>query len=137
MRIDLLVNDFTWRAVKDRSVTLFEAHAKRNYVHIRDVCEAFIHAIAHFDTMRGKVYNVGDSRINLSKLELCERIKAHVPGFTFLQAAIGEDPDKRNYIVANDRIEATGWRPSHTLDEGIEELKKLYRTLRLTQHGNV
>ena len=93
--------------------------------------------IAHFDTMRGKVYNVGDSRINLSKLELCERIKAHVPGFTFLQAAIGEDPDKRNYIVANDRIEATGWRPSHTLDEGIEELKKLYRTLRLTQHGNV
>lgn len=137
MRIDLLVNDFTWRAVTDRAVVLFEAHFKRNYIHVRDVAKAFEHAIAQAHTMRGEPYNVGLSTANLSKTELCERIKQHVPAFTFLEAPIGEDPDKRDYIVSNDKIERTGWAPDWSLDAGIHELIKGYRMLRNSRYANV
>ncbi|MEA2936267.1 MAG: hypothetical protein QOD74_2913, partial [Variibacter sp.] len=90
MRIDLLVNDFTWRAVTDRAVVLFESHFKRNYIHIRDVVGAFMHGIANYDTMHGQAYNLGLSDANLSKAELCERISRQVPGFVYLEAPIGE-----------------------------------------------
>jgi nucleoside-diphosphate-sugar epimerase len=137
MRLDLLVNDFVWRAVHDKAVVLFEADFKRNYIHIRDVVAAFTQAIYRFTKMRGQIYNVGLSEANLSKRELCERIKSHVPGFVFLESPIGEDMDKRDYIVSNAKLEATGWRPRWSLDKGIEELVKGFVMLRNTVHGNV
>lgn len=137
MRIDLLVNDFVYRAVNDRFVVLFEAHFKRNFIHIRDVARAFMHAMEKFDIMKGRPFNVGLSDANLSKAELCERIKAQVPGFQFLEAPVGEDPDKRDYIVSNARIEATGYAPAHGLDDGIRELIKGYRMIRNRVYGNV
>ena len=136
MRIDLLVNDFVHRAVTDRFVVLFEAHFKRNYLHIRDVARAFLHAIDNFEGMCGRAYNVGLSDANLSKAELCERIKAQVPQFVYLEAPIGEDPDKRDYIVSNARIEATGYHTRYSLDDGIRELIKGFRTIRNTVYAN-
>ena len=137
MRTDLLVNDFTWRAVTDRAVVIFEGHFKRNYIHIRDVVKGFEHAIANFSDMRGEAYNLGLSEANLSKLELCARIREHVPNFVFLEAPIGEDPDKRDYIVSNDKLEGTGWRPDWSLDRGIRELLRGYRMLRNSRYANV
>jgi nucleoside-diphosphate-sugar epimerase len=137
MRIDLLVNDFVHRAVTDNAVVLFESHFKRNYIHIRDVTRAFLHGIDNFDTMKGSPYNVGLSDANLSKYELCERIQAHLPKFVFMEAPIGEDPDKRDYIVSNKKIEGTGFAPAHSLDQGIEELIKGYGMIRNSVYGNV
>ncbi|HUN90546.1 MAG TPA: NAD(P)-dependent oxidoreductase [Burkholderiaceae bacterium] len=137
MRIDLLVNDFTYRACTDRFVVLFESHFKRNYIHVRDVARAFLHALENRDRMRGQIYNVGLSDANVSKRELCEHIKKQVPDFLFLEAPVGKDPDQRNYIVSNAKIEATGYRPAHSLDEGIRELIKGYTILRNAKYGNV
>lgn len=137
MRLDLLVNDFVYRAVNDRAVVLFEAHFKRNYIHVRDVARAFQHGITNFETMSGQAYNVGLSDANLSKAELCQRIQQRLPKFVFLEAPVGEDPDKRDYIVSNDKIEATGYKPAHSLDAGIAELIKGYRMLRNSVYGNV
>lgn len=137
MRLDLLVNDFVWRAVNDRAVVIFEGHFRRNFVHIRDVAGAFVHGMAEFERMASQAYNVGLSEANLSKLQLCERIARHVPGFVYLEAPIGEDQDKRDYIVSNEKIEATGWRPKVQLDDGIGELIKGYRMLRNGRFSNV
>lgn len=137
MRLDLLVNDFTYRAVTDRFVVLFEAHFKRNYLHVRDGARAFIHTLANYDQMKGRPYNVGLSDANLSKLELCERIREHVPGFQIISAEIGEDPDKRNYVVSNARIEGTGFTTEYGLDRGIGELVKGYKILKRNQYSNV
>ncbi len=137
MRIDLLVNDFTWRAATDRAVVIFEGHFKRNYIHIRDVVKGFEHALANFDTMRGEAYNLGLSTANLSKLELCAKIREHIPGFVFLEAPIGEDPDKRDYIVSNEKVERTGWTPDWSLDRGIQELITGYTMLRNSRYANV
>jgi len=136
-RIDLLVNDFVHRAVTDRTVVLFEGHFKRNYIHIRDVAQAFMHCIDNFDSMKGESYNVGLSDANLSKKELCDKIQQHIPGFVVLEAEIGEDPDKRDYIVSNEKIEATGFAPKHSLDDGIQELIKGYRMIRNSIYSNV
>ncbi len=136
-RLDLLVNDFVYRAVHDRAVVLFEADFKRNYIHIRDVARAFIHGLDNFETMKNEAYNVGLSDANLSKRELCEKIHEHIPSFVFMEAPIGEDPDKRDYIVSNGKIEATGYMPQHSLDMGIRELIKGYRMIRNAQYGNV
>lgn len=136
MRIDLLVNDFVYRAMTDRAVVLFEGHFKRNFIHVRDVAKAFMHGIDNFEHMRDRPYNVGLDDANLSKRELCEVIQRHVPEFVFFEAAIGQDPDKRDYIVSNARIAATGYRPAWTLDDGINELMKAYRIVRRVAHAN-
>jgi nucleoside-diphosphate-sugar epimerase len=136
MRRDLLVNDFVYRAVNDRAVVVFEGHFQRNYLHVRDAAGAFIHVLEDFDKTLGNVFNVGDSRANLSKLQLCELIQRHIPNFYFTEAKIGEDPDKRDYIVSNKKIEATGWKPSYTLDDGIKELRKLYVMIKDRRYGN-
>ncbi len=136
MRLDLLVNDFTYRAVTDRCVVLFEPHFKRNYLHVRDAARAFIHVLDHYDEMKGRPYNVGLSDANLSKWELCEVIKSLVPDFYFTTAEIGRDPDQRNYIISNARMEQTGYRPSFTLDQGIDELVKGYQVIRRTDYAN-
>ena len=137
MRLDLLVNDFTYRAVNDRFVILFEAHFKRNFIHIRDICKAFMHCLDNFDSMKGEPYNVGLSDANLSKWELCEEIKKKVPEFYFVEAEVGEDPDKRDYIVSNAKIEATGFKPEVSLQMGIAELIKGYQIIRKNQYSNV
>lgn len=137
MRIDLLVNDFTYRAVHDRFVVLFESSFKRNYVHVRDVSRVFQHAIANFDKMKGQIYNVGLSDANVSKRELCESIQKQVPEFVFLDAPVGKDPDQRNYIVSNAKIEATGFKPMYSLDGGIGDLIKGYTMIKNTRFGNV
>jgi nucleoside-diphosphate-sugar epimerase len=137
MRIDLLVNDFVYRAVHDRAVVVFEGHAKRNFIHIRDVARAFLHGIKHFDSMKNEAYNVGLSDANLSKLELCAAIRKRIPKFVFLEAPIGEDPDKRDYLVSNSKIEATGFEPRYCLGAGIQELIKGYTILRNGRFGNV
>lgn len=137
MRIDLLVNDFAYRACHDRFVVLFEGHFKRNYIHIRDVMRAFLHGIENFDQMKGQIYNVGLSEANLSKIELCTAIQKHISEFVFLEAPLGKDPDQRNYIVSNAKIEATGFKPIHTLDLGITELIKGFTMIKNTKYGNV
>jgi nucleoside-diphosphate-sugar epimerase len=137
MRVDLLVNDFVYRAVHDRAVVVFQGHFKRNYIHVRDVARAFIHALESFDTMRGRPYNVGLDDANLSKLELCEQIQKQLPKFVYLEAAIGEDPDKRDYIVSNARILSTGYAPEWSLDRGISELIRGFTILKERSFGNI
>ncbi len=137
MRLDLLVNDFTYRAVTDRAVVIFEGHFKRNYIHVRDVAKAFLHAIDNYESMNRNAFNVGLSDANLSKLELCEKIKEVVPQFTYLSAPVGEDPDKRNYIVSNAKIEATGWRPDYSIEAGIRELVRGYIMIRNSKFSNI
>jgi len=137
MRIDLLVNDFVYRAISDRAVVVFEGHFKRNYIHVRDVARLFAYALDNFDSMKGRPYNAGLDDANLSKLELCAAIKRQIPGFVYLEAPIGEDPDKRDYIVSNQRLLSTGFRTEWDLDRGIRELIKGYTILRNSQYGNV
>ena len=137
MRIDLLVNDFTYRAVHDRFVVLFEASFKRNYIHVRDVARAFLHGIDNYEKMNGQIFNVGLSDANVSKKELCEVIQKQVPDFTFVEAPVGRDPDQRNYIVSNAKIEATGYRPRVSLDAGVRELIKGFAMIRNSVYGNV
>lgn len=137
MRIDLLVNDFVYRAITDKFIVLFQAHFKRNYIHVRDISRAFIHCLNNFDKMKNQAYNVGLSDANLSKLELCEKIKEQVPEFYFVEAEIGEDPDKRNYIVSNEKIEKTGFKAEISLEEGISELIKGYQIIRKNQFTNL
>ena len=137
MRIDLLVNDFVYRAVFDKTAVIFQGEFKRNYVHVRDAAGAFIFAIRHFDEMKGRAYNCGLSSANLSKIELCKKIKEHVPDFVYLEAPVGEDPDKRDYIVSNERLEKCGWKPEYTLDDGIEELIKVYTIIKKNQYSNI
>ncbi len=137
MRVDLLVNDFTYRAVRDRCIVLFEAHFKRNYIHVRDIARAFLFALDNFEKMDGEVYNLGLSDANLSKLELCRAIEKHVPGLVILVSEIGEDPDKRDYIVSNEKVERAGFRTRHSLDSGIRELLRAYRFLKDSVYNNV
>ncbi len=137
MRVDLLVNDFVYRAVTDRTVVVFEGYFKRNYIHIRDVVKVFLHGLDNFETMKGKPYNVGLEDANLSKLELCAEIQKQIPDFYYIEAPIGEDPDKRDYIVSNARILSTGFTPDWSLSRGIKELIKGYTILRNTIYSNV
>ncbi|MFV2055337.1 MAG: NAD-dependent epimerase/dehydratase family protein [Thiohalomonadales bacterium] len=136
MRTDLLVNDFVYRAVYDRAVVLFESHFKRNYIHVRDVTRVFLHAIENFRNMSGEIYNVGLSEANISKKELCETIQKQLPEFTFVDAKVGKDPDQRDYIVSNEKLEATGFMPKYSLYNGIRELMKGYTMIKNNYYGN-
>ena len=136
MRIALLVNDFTYRAFKDRFLIMFEGHFKRNFIHVRDVTRAFLHCISNFDSMRGGIFNVGLSDSNLSKVELCQVIQKNIPDFFFYEAEVGKDPDQRNYIVSNAKIEATGFKPVHSLQQGICELDKGYAMIKENKYRN-
>jgi nucleoside-diphosphate-sugar epimerase len=137
MRMDLLVNDFTYRAFKEKYIVLFEDQFRRNFIHIRDVAKAFLFAIDNYDRMQGEPFNIGLSSANLSKRQLCEKIKEFVPDFYIHTAPIGEDPDKRDYLVSNEKIESLGWKPDYNLDMGIQELLKGYRILKSTPFSNV
>lgn len=137
MRMDLLVNDFTYRAYKDRFIILFEEHFRRNYIHVRDVTKAFLFGIENYQTMKGDPYNVGLSSANLTKRELSEKIKGHVPDFFIHSSEIGEDPDKRDYLVSNEKLESLGWSPYYSLDDGIIELIKGYQIIQPNIFANV
>jgi nucleoside-diphosphate-sugar epimerase len=121
MRMDLLVNDFTWRAWNDKFIVLFESHFLRNFVHIKDVTRAMSLAIKT-PSMQGQVYNVGNTSSNVNKMDLCLAIKKHVPDFFITTSEINKDPDQRNYIVSNDKLEALGWKPQFSLDDAIQEV---------------
>ena len=137
MRLDLLVNDFCFKAYNDRYIVLFEEHFRRNYIHIRDVSNAFIHAIENFETMKNNIYNVGLSSANLTKRQLCEKIKNYIPNLYIHSSEIGQDEDKRDYIVSNKKIESTGWMPKNSLDDGIIELLKLFAMIRPNNFNNL
>ena len=137
MRIDLLVNDFVHRAVKDGFTILFEGHFKRNYIHVCDISNAFIHGLNNYNNMKNEVYNVGLSEANISKKELCEIIQKYIPTFTFMEAEVGKDPDQRNYIVSNDKIESTGFKTQMSLDAGIQELIKGFKMINNRKYGNI
>ena len=136
MRLDLLVNDFVHKAMNEKFVGIFEGHFQRNYIHIRDVVRVFLHGIKNFDDMKNQPYNVGLSDANLSKLELCAKIKEHISDFIFVESNLGNDPDKRDYIVSNEKIESTGFKPKFSLDFGIKELIKCYTILPKQSFGN-
>ena len=137
MRTDLLVNDFVLRAFKDRYLILFEEHFRRNFIHVRDVANAFKFAINNFDKMKGESFNLGLTNANLTKRELAEKIKEFLPNTYLHSSEIGEDPDKRDYIVSNKKIENIGWRPEYSLDDGIQELIKCYSYLKTAYCTNI
>jgi nucleoside-diphosphate-sugar epimerase len=124
MRLDLLVNNFVYRAITDGFIIVFEGHFKRNYIHVYDVVQAFNLALDHNERFKGQIFNVGLSEANISKLDLCKEIQKFVPSFTFLEAALKKDPDQRNYIVSNEKIESQGFSPKVNLQEGLSELVK-------------
>ena len=137
MRIDLLVNDFVYRAIHDKFLVLFESHFKRNFVHISDVAKAFVHSIKNFDEMNGEAYNVGLPEANLSKKELCVAIKKHLSDFVFFESEIDNDPDKRNYVISTEKIGRTGFKSTFSLDDGIEELIKAFTIVKNVRYGNI
>jgi nucleoside-diphosphate-sugar epimerase len=136
MRLDLLVNDFTFRALQDHFIVLFEEHFKRNYIHVKDVALAFLFGLNNFEKMKGEAFNLGLSSANLSKRELCERIQKLLPDFYIHSASIGQDPDKRDYIVSNEKLESLGWRPTKSLEDGIKEIITAYPILKLNHMKN-
>jgi len=137
MRRDLLVNDFVYRSLNDNYLIVFEGHFKRNYIHIKDVARVFLHGIKNFEKMKNQAYNVGISDANLSKLELCKVIKKHIHSLVFIESAIGKDPDKRDYVVSNEKIEKTAFKPKYSLDGGIKELIKSFKILKDSTLSNV
>ncbi len=137
MRLDLLVNDFVYRAVYDRFVILFEAHFNRNFIHVRDISRAFLHGMKNFETMKNQPFNVGLSDANINKLQLCQEIQRYIKDFYFIEAAVGEDPDKRDYIVSNEKIEKTGFKPQVSMQDGIQELIKAYQVIKRNQYANI
>jgi nucleoside-diphosphate-sugar epimerase len=125
MRMDLLVNDFTYKAYTDGYLVLFESSFKRNYIHIQDVANTFIFMMDNYKKCNNKAFNVGLSNANLSKLELAQVIKKYLPELVIKDEEFKKDVDKRNYIVSNERLESMGWKPTKTVDDGIQELLKV------------
>lgn len=137
MRTDLLVNDFVYRAVFDRSLIVFEGGFMRNYLHVRDAARALMFAKDNFEAMKGQTFNCGLDEANMSKLELCAVIKKFIPDFTYMEAPIGKDPDQRNYIVSNEKIKSYGFKTEYSLEDGIQELIKTYSIIKNSAYGNV
>ena len=129
MRTDLLVNDFVYKSVVDGYLVLFEAHFKRNYIHVQDIARTFQFIIENYEACKGQAFNVGLSTANLSKLELAEKIKSHIPSLVIKQDDFKEDFDKRNYIVSNEKLESKGWKPIYDLDYGIKQLIEAYKVI--------
>jgi nucleoside-diphosphate-sugar epimerase len=129
MRTDLLVNDFTYKAITDKYIVVFEKNFKRNFIHIEDVASAFLFMLENYETYKGEIFNVGLSSANLSKQELLEKIQYHVKDFAVAYNDYYEDPDKRDYIVSNSKLERTGWVPEWDLDRGIKQLIQGYQMI--------
>ncbi|HEU4758757.1 MAG TPA: NAD(P)-dependent oxidoreductase [Dehalococcoidia bacterium] len=123
MRLDLLFNDFVYRALKERQLTVYQSQFMRAFIHVRDFARALVFALDNFGTMRDQVYNLGDESLNLTKGELAERVADHT-GCRLALSEAGEDPDKRDYLVDFSKLRATGFRCRIDIDEGIEELAR-------------
>lgn len=136
MRLDLLVNEFVLRAVKDGYIVIFEGHFKRNYIHIRDVANAFILALENVEKFKDEIFNIGLSDANISKVELCEKIQKFIPNFYFAESSINKDPDQRNYIVSNSKVEKLGFKAKYSLDDGIRELIMGVKSLKTRNYTN-
>lgn len=136
MRFDLLVNDFTYRALYDKFIVLFEANFRRDYIYIGDVADAFIFCLENFNSLKENIYNVKLSGINLTKKELCEEIKKQVPNFVYLESPIAEDPDKRDYVVSSEKIERKGFKAKTSIQDGITELIKGYQIIKVYEYSN-
>lgn len=137
MRVDLLVNNFVYKALTEGCLTLFESHFIRNYIHINDVAKAFIHCIENFENMKNNIYNLGLSNANISKKNLALLIKKHISSLSIVEEEFTKDKDQRNYIVSNDKIEKTGFTPDISLEDGIIELIKGLSVLKQNQFGNI
>jgi nucleoside-diphosphate-sugar epimerase len=133
-RMDLLVNDFVYRAFTDEFLVLFESHFLRNYVHVRDVSKAFVHLIENYEICNNNAFNVGLTSANMSKLQLAQKIKEYVPNLVIIEEQFKEDFDKRNYVVSNEKLEKTGWFCDFSLDAGIQELLSAYKMI--SNHKN-
>ena len=129
MRTDLLVNDFVYKTMTEGVLVLFQSHFKRNYIHVKDIAYTFLHCIKNYKKLNGEVFNVGLSDANLNKKELAEEIKHNLPKLVIIENEFGVDIDNRNYIVSNDKLEATGWKPKYTIQDGIEELIQSYKMI--------
>jgi nucleoside-diphosphate-sugar epimerase len=129
MRVDLLVNYMVHQAVTEQVIVLFEPEHRRNFIHVGDVARAFEHCLANHEQAAGQIYNVGLSDCNITKAQLAEAVRRHLPQLTVLTGPVGKDPDKRDYMVSNEKIEATGYRPRYSLDQGIQELIRAYTIL--------
>lgn len=136
MRLDLLVNDFTYRAFKDQFIVLYESSFKRNYIHVYDIANVFLFCIEEIKT-NNEIFNVGLSDTNISKLELCERIKNILPNLNIIESQFKKDPDQRNYIVSNKKIEKCGFKTYYSLEDGIQSLLKVFKVLKSNHYGNV
>ncbi len=137
MRVDLLVNNFVYKALTEGCLTLFESHFIRNYIHINDVAKAFIHCIENFESMKNNIYNLGLSNANISKKNLALLIKKHISSLSIVEEEFTKDKDQRNYIVSNDKIEKTGFTPDISLEDGVIELIKGLSVLKQNQFGNI
>ena len=127
--MDLLVNEFVYKALTDKYITIFEKNFTRNYIHIRDVAKTFEYMIENYEKFQGEVFNLGLTSANLTKAQLVEKIKEFVPNFAITYSDFYQDPDKRDYLVSNAKLESTGWYPEWSLEDGIEELIKTYTIL--------
>jgi nucleoside-diphosphate-sugar epimerase len=136
MRLDLLVNEFILRAIRDKYIVLFEGHFKRNYIHVKDVAQAFNLALEKPDNFIGNIFNVGLSNANISKIELCDKIKNYLPNFFVTESSLSKDPDQRNYIVSNKKIENLGFVPEFDIERGIRELIQGIPTLKTKNYTN-
>jgi nucleoside-diphosphate-sugar epimerase len=137
MRTDLLVNDFTYKAYAQGAIVLYEGHFMRNFVGIQDVSRAMIFAMDNFESLRGEVYNLGLDSANMSKIDLAKAVKKHVPNFYYTEAAVGTDPDKRNYIVSNEKLRKAGFEATQSIDDGIRELLTVYKMFGRNEFANV
>jgi len=129
MRMDLLVNDFVYQAMTEKCLVLFEGGFRRNFVHVKDIADGFVHCVKNVDKMKGRAYNLGLDAANMSKRQLAEKIKEHVPGTVVIESELRSDPDKRDYIVSNQRLRESGFEARYSLDEGIKGLLRLYKML--------
>jgi nucleoside-diphosphate-sugar epimerase len=136
MRTDLLVNDFVYKSINDGYLVLFESHFIRNYIHIRDIANTFLFMIENYEKCNNNAFNVGLSSANLTKLELCEKIKEYIPDLVIVQNEFKKDFDQRNYMVSNEKLESLGWKPEYTLDDGIQELIKSYKLIKKFSNKN-
>ena len=136
MRLDLLVNHFVYAAVTDGYLVVFEKDFKRNFIHVRDVADCFLHCLDHADDMVGHAYNAGLDEANVSKAELARAIQAQVERFSVHYSEVGTDPDQRNYVVSNERLRKAGWEARRSLADGIRELRIGYRMLGRGAHRN-
>ena len=128
-RLDLMVNNFVWKAVHDKSLILFERRFLRNFLHVQDAARVFLHAIDHWDSMHNQIYNVGNDSYNITKLELAELIQKEIPDLVIIEREGKTDPDKRDYRVSNAKILATGFRCKYSVPDGIKELIEGYKSM--------